>query len=441
MPSTETVCIIAGRKRVYYSAVKIAEELLDSRGNVLQKRGEIPDGTIAEHHSARLRVFDRVNGLEDGKAKIFDTETGVCLASEIYSQGVLQGRRELYYPSGALRAEENYKNGRLAGKTKEYYPGGGVRLVDDFAEDRFMSRTEYSPSQSLRQGADGSPAPESAHAAPAPEPQFAPPTPEQAAEQALSAASPQPEGLVRKASDTMRIYLKDNTEIARELLNKTGTVSEIVGAIPDGLVREYYRSGKLKLEENYRDGALNGIRKKYDELGRLWAEETFSGGRLNGIVRIHNYFKDKVFEEEAVFKNDKLDGERKTHYPNGRPSLEEHYSVGKLEGLRKSFYENGVPSAEENYTGDRLNGLRRRYYDTGRIWDEENYADGVLEGERKDYYPTGQMRMLEHYKSGRRDGIRKFFYDTGHPMYEETYINGTLQERKEFKKLGGGSAA
>ncbi|MDD2772779.1 MAG: hypothetical protein PHP45_03680 [Elusimicrobiales bacterium] len=464
MQATEIICVVSGRKKIYYSAVKIAAEYIDGAGAVEGTEGAVPDGPVEEFCAAQLKSFTRSSGLLEGACRVYDPATGALLREENYSQGALDGPRRVYFENGRLRSEETYKNGKLAGEAREYYPSGSIRMIDSYEDCVFSGRKEFADildapplsahsktaplaaaataKSGLRAVSGGSPAGAAAkrETVKAPPPGLSAPAAGPAGQVPPSGAQPEEEkGVVRKVSDNTRVYVRGGDELAREILGRGGEVTEIIGAIPDGPVSEFYRSGKLKFSETYRDGRLNGPRKKYDELGRLWAEETYVDGKLDGLVKIHNYFKDKVFDEEASFKNNKLDGTRKTCYPNGNISVEENYRDGKLSGLRRSFYENGQVNSEENYADDRLSGPRRRYYDNGKLWNEENYADGRLEGARKDYYPTGVPRLQENYKTGRLSGERKFYYDNGHLMYEETYLEGKLQRRTEYKSKGPGA--
>jgi len=46
----------------------------------------------------------------------------------------------------------------------------------------------------------------------------------------------------------------------------------------DGVIKEYYESGKLKSEANYKNGKKDGIEKLYYDSGQLMSERNFKGG-------------------------------------------------------------------------------------------------------------------------------------------------------------------
>ncbi len=443
METPALVCLSLGKKKIYMRTIVLACQYVDAAGRTVRTEGEVLDGNYAEYAAAPCGSFAVQNGKVSGEYLYFSTDTGEVLARENWSDGKLSGERNEYYPGGTLLRQENYSNGVLDGPAKEYYPDGSLRYEEEYSAGALVSVKE---NPKRHQTADVSPRKETVQAPPQKEPQ----PPAQAVQEAsaVPAAEPAPKQeekgpaltageVLRRTEANIRIYYLNGKEVARETLGRNSVVVSITGKIPDGIVKEFHANGQLKVEETYLDGKLNGLRKKYDELGRIWAEEHYQNNMLEGQVRIHNYFKDKVFEEEATFSANRLNGLRKTFYPNGKISVEETYKDGKLEGIRRSYYEDGPINTEETYKDDRLNGPRMRYYDNGKLWNSEHYMEGRLHGVRKDYYISGQVRLEEKYENGRLEGVKTFYYDNGKPMYEEVYSGGKLVERRENKTKNG----
>ena len=65
-----------------------------------------------------------------------------------------------------------------------------------------------------------------------------------------------PEGIVEY------VFYSDGKEVARESWDKNGN-RKVTGKIPDGVVKEYYESGELKVKAIMKDGKLEGVRKTY----------------------------------------------------------------------------------------------------------------------------------------------------------------------------------
>jgi len=49
------------------------------------------------------------------------------------------------------------------------------------------------------------------------------------------------------------VFYSEGKEVAKKILDKDGNVKKAIGKIPDGIVREYYESGKLKAEGRYKE--------------------------------------------------------------------------------------------------------------------------------------------------------------------------------------------
>ena len=68
------------------------------------------------------------------------------------------------------------------------------------------------------------------------------------------------------------------------------------------VVKEYYDSGKLKREENYKNGKLEGITKSYYESGALKTEIYYKNGKAEGLAKI--YFESGKTYLIDTYKND-----------------------------------------------------------------------------------------------------------------------------------------
>jgi Uncharacterized protein conserved in bacteria len=117
-----------------------------------------------------------------------------------------------------------------------------------------------------------------------------------------------------------------------------GEKSLVLGAPALGLAemkKEYYPSGKLHFERNYKDGKLEGISKRYYEGGKLWSEANCSNGKLEGITK--NYFESGKLDFERNYKDGKQEGISRGYYKSGKLWSEANFSNGKLEGITKDY--------------------------------------------------------------------------------------------------------
>jgi len=136
--------------------------------------------------------------------------------------------------------------------------------------------------------------------------------------------------------------------------------------------KEYYPSGKLRYEWNYKNGKKEGIGKEYYESGKI--------------------------EKEYNFKDGKQDGITKRYYKSGELSSECTYKEGKEEGISKYYYD----------------------YESGALRAEFNYKGGKKEGISRVYYPNGEIQYIDTYKNGQRTN-RKAYDEKGKLEFEQDY--------------------
>jgi len=117
--------------------------------------------------------------------------------------------------------------------------------------------------------------------------------------------------VVRKATrnpdgTTSYVFYSDGKEIATQIMDGTGNIIKTEGKIPDGVVKEYYKSGKLKGEGTVKDGKAEGIVKEYYENGKLKAEWSIKNGVPDGTIK--RYYESGSIRCIDTYKNgQKLD--------------------------------------------------------------------------------------------------------------------------------------
>jgi antitoxin component YwqK of YwqJK toxin-antitoxin module len=118
--------------------------------------------------------------------------------------------------------------------------------------------------------------------------------------------------------------------------------------------------------------------------------------------------------EEAFYKNDTLDGERRLYFENGGIQTIEHYVKGKFEGKLQSFYQNGKIEIEETYINNAIQGELLHYYDTGEIMERVNMKDNEENGAFTEYYKNGKLKAEGTYRDGdHEDGPLKLYNENG----------------------------
>jgi hypothetical protein len=147
-------------------------------------------------------------------------------------------------------------------------------------------------------------------------------------------------------ADTYRLK-SDSSLMNGVLYCDSGIMGNIVDGKRDGLYKEWYWMGKLRIEANYNKGSLQG------------------------------YFR-------CWYENGNIDAEG--NYHNGQ----------RWDGIHRSWYENGQLSSERNYKDGLGHGLTKGWYPDGRLWEEIYFIRG---NERLDYILMRKLKPIiaEYY--------------------------------------------
>lgn len=149
----------------------------------------------------------------------------------------------------------------------------------------------------------------------------------------------------------------------------------------NGVFKDYYESGALKTEGQFKYGKRIGQWKSFHNNGQISRLYSYNEGKRNKTYR--SYYKDGTLKS----KTEKVDGEY----------------------LGTGYYENGALK----YTRELETGYYKDYFESGAIKTEANYFEYDLVGQWKRYYLNGQLEWLVTYKKGYREGLYKQYYESG----------------------------
>ncbi|HSY75402.1 MAG TPA: hypothetical protein VK890_01020 [Bacteroidia bacterium] len=108
-------------------------------------------------------------------------------------------------------------------------------------------------------------------------------------------------------------YLDENEQVTTDTAEEAYyTLTIYKAGIPTGMVREYYKSGKIRNETPYTtDGHIDGIAKGYFESGVISTMTPYVYGKKEGTERTY-YESGKIASE--------------TKYDNGLPEVQKRYN-------------------------------------------------------------------------------------------------------------------
>jgi len=95
---------------------------------------------------------------------------------------------------------------------------------------------------------------------------------------------------------------------------------------PNGVVKDYYESGKLKTEWGCKDGHLNGITNMYYENGQLHKESNYLNDERQEITT--SWYEGGELKSVCNFNNGKLNGEHKVLNKDGSIKELTYYKDG-----------------------------------------------------------------------------------------------------------------
>lgn len=159
-------------------------------------------------------------------------------------------------------------------------------------------------------------------------------------------------------------------------------LNEVVNTDEDGNVLErfYIDSDSLKF----------GKYTSFDAGGNVFEESIYKKGNLDGIRTI--FFPSGKVEIQETYKDGVYHGPYKSFFENGQVNLEATYVAGTMEGIVRRYYSSGELLEEVTFTDNEENGPFKEYYKNGQVKWEGNYINGDNEiGTILSYNETGEL--------------------------------------------------
>ncbi|MAD61168.1 MAG: hypothetical protein CMH49_06625 [Myxococcales bacterium] len=119
----------------------------------------------------------------------------------------------------------------------------------------------------------------------------------------------------------------------------------------------YPKSEFKQFERNYNNDILDGLYKEWYSNGQLKVQATYSNGQLEGSF--NKYYSNGNKRVEGRYAENVRVSVYKEYYKNGKLKLSYNYSpIGKFEGKQVRYRMNGFPLSEYTYYEGKLIGKR-----------------------------------------------------------------------------------
>jgi uncharacterized protein len=408
-----------GPSRQYYYNGQLSSESTYSKG--------LEEGDYKSYFfNGKPKVAGKMsNNLLQGEWLYFDIN-GKKIAQSIYKDSKKEGKQSTFHSNGKLASEGNSTDGEPVGLHK-YFDEDGLIFAEEFYEKKLLKYT--------------------------------------------------------KIFDKKGNIIKENTRKNDQLVYETyypagqkrqeGSMNKFGN---NGSMKEYYMSGALFAERQYKDGLLHGISKEFTELGQLKMEGFFKDNQRDGYFVYYHDNGQKSYE--GWYVNDLAEGQWKYYYNNGVIKDVMFFQNGIATGYAENYAPTGV-KLYEYFTKDNIvtkttqydtlgqvfntidlpkangkvtilslnkkpykeytlvNGVKQgkeTYYwsKDGNKYAEVAYNNDMMDGKYMSYHHNGKLKNEIEYKNGLQDGYDKRYFDNGKLEYEGKNIEGEADGESQW---------
>ena len=375
----------------FYKAFYYENGLVSSEGLIQDGK---PNGYWITYYQNQLRKSEgnRINFLLDGIWKFYD-EKGNIENTISYKKGIKNGLYSNYNEQCLLISQEMYVNDIIEGEKKEYFPDTNKTL-------------KIKKTIPFKEGIENG-----------------------------TAYEYNKDGILI----TIINYKKGHI-VSSERINRINNIGK-----KEGVWKTYFSNKRLKNEERYKNGLLNGYVKKYNKTGKLESAILYIDGKEQNKedniadFNIRNtYYKDGTLKTTSTFNlADKKDGVSNSYNEKGEVISTEIYRNGYLlkkglidkkgvyQGLWESYYLNGKIKTKGQYKEGKKYGKWEYFFEKGKL-EQEGYFDskGKYTKEWKWYYENGNLLRKEEFRGGKEDGILEEYDKDGKLITKGEYIEG-----------------
>ncbi|MBP5589159.1 MAG: toxin-antitoxin system YwqK family antitoxin [Bacteroidales bacterium] len=249
---------------------------------------------------------------------------------------------------------------------------------------------------------------------------------------------------------TLSEYRNDR-QLTRERINRTDR-----NGIKQGVWKEFYPTGTVKSEANYKDNLLNGYYREYDVNGKNIFTQLYDNGTLieaktddtEEIVIQNMYDSNNRLIYSGPYRNNVKVGIHREYDEKGNVVKASTYNDsglllsegvvddnGNRNGSWKDFYPDVSIKAEGQYSNNYQSGVWKYYTVSGKLEQTGSYYNGRPDGTWKWFYEDGSLLREEEYYRGQRDGIYTEYSEDGKEIVKGEYSDG---EKNKFWKFDSG---
>lgn len=425
-----------GEVTVYTEAGKKSEHFF-------LKDGEIDGDVELYYESGPVREkLKFAAGKRQGRRDLFFGD-GTIKATYNYENGVVEGPYLINYENGQLKERCAYKGENLHGKYEYFHANGRVATLGEYADDNLVGlwKHYYSNGRLQRTGsynAKGLPIGEWTYYDQR----------GQLTEKRNFNDEGQFQGEVTYYYNG-KLYctsLHKKDVLIRDTFYGSDGKAISTSGNNDGTYysKNYFATGQLRSEGNYRKGKAEGNWKFYFRHGGISSEYQYVNNALNGIAK--EYFPSGELKIECEYKEGQLHGYYREYYRNGQVKSEGWYQDGNREQQWLSYYNDGTRKSDYYFLQDRNIGKGYEYAPDGIIdsevevdqdgnltnlqfYNEKGKPSSVKRLEKfndvyEDFYPNRKLKSRSDVLCGQYNGKLSRYFPDGQLHFEYNFVNG-----------------
>lgn len=358
-------------------------------------------------------------------------ESGKLYSTNNYENGELEGEQTYYFENGKVQKKDNYTKGKIEGTTQEFDDDGKLFCETQFEKGKLREIKFFNKKGEMYSNTTS-----------------------------------------RKGDATLTFFDEDGNKTSEGYFTREGYRS--------GKTTFYYTNGKVKREEEYKNGNLNGVQTKYFKNGNISSTQNYTNDEADGYLL--DYHSNKQLYEEGWMVNGKKQGAfyrydakgslksvinylnndehgfSEYYYPNGKKDYEQEYFYGWLVGMKQfdstgklvcdldikngtgnfTFkHNNGKDYIKAGYKNGQFFGSYTSYYFNGKVSLQRFYkAGGFSDSSYTSYHLDGKVSSSGNYKFNSKVGTWKSFYENGKIKTVDEYVlnelNGVSKVYNEY---------
>lgn len=236
---------------------------------------------------------------------------------------------------------------------------------------------------------------------------------------------------------TILIIVSCSKEITEDkLVYRSDLVYEINKDKPfDGVSKEFFYNGQLKIQVSYKKGKRHGDYKEYHSNGQLKESGLYKENKRVGLNEV--YYEDGQIQIKKTFNQDGFyNGLVESFFSNGQLEFSGEYVEGIPKGTHTFFYSNGQMNGFREFKdGKVLDGKYEWFYENGSLKGIERYKNGMLDGLVEYFDLKGKTEERINYQNGKKNGLHEVYYFKNLDCLGsvKTYINDNLVTHEDYQ--------